>query len=77
MEAISIPSPKCYRLPIYNFVSYDYKSTFSHTAAIWDFKMVPIIAFSNYEHVNQIYAMNVLQNILTECSPFYSRVHNN
>ena len=36
---------KCYRLPIYNFVSYDYNWTFSHTAAILDSKMVSIIAF--------------------------------
>ena len=46
---------KCYRLPIYNFVAYDYIWTFSHTAAILDLKMMSIIAFSNYVDVKQIY----------------------
>ena len=45
---------KCYRLLIYNFVSYDYNWTFSHTAAILDCKMISIIAFSNYVDVKQI-----------------------
>ena len=36
MVAISNPSLKYYRLPIYNFDSFDYYLTFSHTAAILD-----------------------------------------
>ena len=59
MVAINSPSPKCYRLPIYNFVSFDYNLTFSHTAAILDFKMVPIIVFSNYGDVKQIYVNTI------------------
>ena len=55
MLAISSPSPKCYRLPIYNLVSFDYNLTFSNKAAILDFKMVSIIVFSNYGDVKLIY----------------------
>ena len=36
MVAISSTSAECYRLPIYNFVSFDYNLTFSHAAAILD-----------------------------------------
>ena len=54
MVAITSRSPKCYRLPIYNFVSFDYNLTFSHTAAILDSKMMSIIVFSNYGDVKQI-----------------------
>ena len=43
------------RLPIYNFVSFDYNLTFSHTAAILDSKMVSIAVFSNYGDVKQIH----------------------
>ena len=57
-------SPKCYRLPIYSFVSYDYNLTFSHTAAILDFKMVSIIAFSNYVDVKQIYVNKIGQTYI-------------
>ena len=40
---------------IYNFVSYDYNWTFSHTAAILDSKMVSIIAFKKKQiYVNKI-----------------------
>ena len=48
------PSPKCYCLPIYNFVLFDYTLTFSHMAAILDSKMVSIVVFSHYEDVKQI-----------------------
>ena len=65
---------KWYRLPIYNFVSYDYNWTLSHTAVILDSKMVSIIAFSNYVDVKQIYVdknvHTLLKDILTECLPF-------
>ena len=50
---------KCYRLSIYNFASYDYNWTFSHTAAILDSKMVSMIAFSNYVDVKQIYVNKI------------------
>ena len=59
MVVISSPSPKCYRLPIYNFASYDYNRIFSHTAAILDSKIVLIIAFSNYGNAKQIYANKI------------------
>ena len=55
---------KCYRLPIYIFVSYDYNRTFSHTAAILDFKMVSIIAFANYVDVKQIYVNKIGQTYI-------------
>ena len=54
MLAINSPSPKCYRLPICNLVSFDYNLTFSNKAAILDSKMVSIIVFSNYGDVKQI-----------------------
>ena len=59
MVAISSPSPKSYRLPIYNFVSFDYNLTFSHTAAILYSKMVSIIVFSNYGDVEKIYVNKI------------------
>ena len=55
MVAVSRPSPKYYRLPICNFVSYDNTCIFNHTTAILDSKMVYIVAFSNYGYVKQIY----------------------
>ena len=55
MLAISSPSPKCYRLSIYNLVLFDYNLTFSNKAAILDSNMVSIIVFSNYGDVKQIY----------------------
>ena len=66
MVAISSPSPKCYRLPIYiyNFVSFDYNLTFSYTAAILDSKMVSIIVFSNYVDVEQIYVHKIGQTYI-------------
>ena len=59
MVSISSPSPISYRLPIYNFVSYVYNGTFSHTAAILDSKLVSTIAFSNYGDVKQIYVNKI------------------
>ena len=59
MVAISSPSPKSYRLPIYNVVSFDYNLTFSHTAAILYSKMVSIIVFSNYGDVEKIYVNKI------------------
>ena len=64
MVAISSPSSKCYRLPIYNFVSIDYNLTVSHAAAILDSKMVSIIVFSNYGDVKQIYVNKVGQTYI-------------
>ena len=55
MLAIISPSPKCYRLPIYNLVSLVFNLTFSNKAAILDLKMVSIIVFSNYGDVKLIY----------------------
>ena len=54
-------SPKFFRLPIYNFVSFDYKLTFTHTAAILDSKMVSIVVFSNYGYVKQIHVNKIRQ----------------
>ena len=59
MVAISRPPPKCYRSPIYNFVSFDYNLPFSHTAAIFVSKMVPIIVFSEYGDVKRIYVNKI------------------
>ena len=59
MLAISSRSPKCYRLPIYNLVSFDYNLTFNNKADILDSKMVPIIVFSNYGDVKQIYVNKI------------------
>ena len=53
------PSPKCYRLPIYNFVSFDYNLIFSHTAAILNSKMGSIVVFSNYGDVKQIHVNTI------------------
>ena len=64
VATVRSPSPKCYRLPIYNFVSFDYNLTFSHTAAILDSKMVTIIAFSNYVDVKQIYMNKIEQTYI-------------
>ena len=61
MLAISNPSPKCYRLPIYNLVSFDDNLTFSNKAAILDSKMVSIIVFSNYGDVKQMYVNKIWQ----------------
>ena len=47
------------RLPIYNFVSFDYNLTFSHTSTILDFKMVSIVVFSNYGDVKQIHVNRI------------------
>ena len=55
---------KCYRLPIYNFVLYDYNCIFSHTAAILDSKMVSIIAFANYVDVKLIYVDKIGQTYI-------------
>ena len=55
---------KCYRLPIYYFVSYDHNWTFSYTAAILDSQMVSIIAFSNYVDVKQIYVNKIWQTYI-------------
>ena len=55
---------KCYRLPIYYFVSYDYNYTFSHMAVILDSKIVSIIAFSNYVDVKQIYVNKIGQTYI-------------
>ena len=52
VATVRSPSSKCYRLPIYNFVSFDYNLIFSRTAAILDFKMVSIIF--KLLHVNTI-----------------------
>ena len=52
---------KCNRLPIYTFVSYDYNWILSHMAAILDYKMVSIIALSNYVDVKQIYVDKIGQ----------------
>ena len=59
MVATISPSSKCYRLPIYSFVSFDFNLTFSHTAAILDSKMMSIIIFSNYGNVKQIYVNKI------------------
>ena len=59
MLAISSPSPKCYRLPIYDLVSFDYNLTFSNKAGILDSKMVSIIVLSNYGDVKQIYVNKI------------------
>ena len=59
MLAISSPSPKCYRLPIYNLVSFDYNLTFRNKAAILDFKIVSIIVSSNCGDVKQIYVNKI------------------
>ena len=59
MLAISSPSPKCYRLPIYNLVSFDYNLTFGNKAAILDSKIVSVIVFSNYGDVKQIYVNKI------------------
>ena len=59
VATVRSPSPKCYRLPIYNFVSFDYNLTFSHTAAILDSKMVSIVVFSNYGVVKQIHVNKI------------------
>ena len=64
MLAISNPSPICYRLPIYNLVSFDYNLTFSNKAAILDFKMVSIIVFLNYGDVKQIYVNKIWQTYI-------------
>ena len=57
-------SLKCYRLPINNFVSFDYSLTFSHTAAILDSKMVSIVVFANYGEVKQIYVKKIGQTYI-------------
>ena len=61
MLAISNPSPRCYRLPIYDLVSFDYNLTFSNKAGILDSKMVSIIVLSNYGDVKQIYVNTIWQ----------------
>ena len=64
MLAISNPSPKCYRSPIYNLVSFDYNLTFSNRAAILDSNMVSIIVFSNYGDGKQIYVNKIWQTYI-------------
>ena len=59
VATVRIPSHKCYRLPIYNFVSFDYNLTFSHAAVILDSKMVFIVVFSNYGDVKQIHVNKI------------------
>ena len=59
MLAISNPSPECYRLLIYNLVSFDYILTFGNKATILDSKRVSIIVFSNYGDVKQIYVNKI------------------
>ena len=58
MLAISSPSTKCYRSPIYNLVLFDYNLIFSNKAAL-DSKMVSIIVFSNYGYVKQIHVNKI------------------
>ena len=82
VATVRSPSPQCYRLPLYNFVSFDYNLTLSYTAAILDSKMVPIVVFLNYgdvkqNHVNKIDKHTLLQDRLTESLPFKNRVHHN
>ena len=55
VATVRSPPPTCYRLPTYNFVSFDYNLTFSHTAVILDSKMVSIVVLLNYGDVKQIY----------------------
>ena len=64
MLAISSPSPKCYRPPLYNLVSFYYNLTFGNEAAILDFNMVSIIVFSNYGDVKQIYVNKIWQKYI-------------
>ena len=64
VATVRSPSPKCYRLPIYNFVSFDYNLTFSHTAAILDSKMVSMVVFSNYWDVKQIHVNEIWQTYI-------------
>ena len=52
------------RLPIYNFLSYDYNWIYSHTAAILDSQIVSIMAFSNYEDVKHIYVNTIWQTYI-------------
>ena len=59
MLAISSPSPKCYRLPICNLVSFDYNLTFSNKAAILDSNLDSIIVFSNYVDAKQIHVNKI------------------
>ena len=58
------PSPTCYRLPIYNLVSFDYNLTFSQTAAILDSIMVSIVVLSNYGDVKQIYVNKIREKYI-------------
>ena len=64
VATVRSPSPKCYRLPIYNFVSFDYNLTFSHTAAILDSKKMSIVLFSNYGDVRQIHVNKIWQTYI-------------
>ena len=55
---------QCYRLPINDFVSYDYNWTSSHTAAILDSENCLHFAFLNYEDVKQIYVNKIWQTYI-------------
>ena len=59
VATVRSPSPKCYSLPIYNFVLFDYNLTFSQTAAILDSKMVSIAVLSNYGDEKQIHVNKI------------------
>ena len=64
------PSPKCYHLPIYNFISYLITTEL-------DTKMVSIIAFSNYEDVKQTYVNKIWQTYIVtrHIKQVFARVH--
>ena len=52
VATVRSPSPKCYRMPIYNFVSFDY-------IPILNSKMGSIVLFTNYGDVKQIHVNTI------------------